>query len=108
MSFEVRTIAAFEKSFKKLLRKYPYLKTDFQEMIVSLEEDPLMGTALGNDFYKIRIKITSKGKGKSGGGRVITCVKIVQETVYLAAIYDKSEKQTLSDAELKLLAKQIG
>lgn len=77
-------------------------------MIVSLEEDPLMGTALGNDFYKIRIKITSKGKGKSGGGRIITCVKIVQETVYLAAIYDKSEKQTLSDAELKLLAKQIG
>lgn len=76
-------------------------------MIVSLEEDPLMGTALGNNFYKIRIKITSKGKGKSGGGRIITCVKIVQETVYLAAIYDKSEKQTLSDAELKLLAKQI-
>lgn len=77
-------------------------------MIVSLEEDPLMGTALGNDFYKIRIKITSKGKGKSGGGRIITCVKIVQETVYLAAIYDKSEKRTLPDAEMKLLAKQIG
>ena len=90
------------------MRKYPSLKTDFQEMIVSLEETPLMGTALGNDFYKIRIKITSKGKGKSGGGRIITCVKIVKETVYLAAIYDKSEKQTFSDAELKLLAKQIG
>ncbi len=90
------------------MRKYRALKTDFQEMILSLEEDPLMGTAPGNDFYKIRIKITSKGKGKSGGGRIFTCVKIVQETVYLAAIYDKAEKQTLPDAQLKLLAKQIG
>jgi len=90
------------------LRKYPSLKTDFQKMIVSLEETPLMGTAPGNDFYKISIKITSKGKGKSGGGRLITCVKIVKETVYLAAIYDKSEKQTFSDAVLKLLVKQIG
>jgi hypothetical protein len=78
------------------------------KLIVELEQNPITGTSLGNDFYKIRISITSKGKGKSGGGRIITCVKVFQNTVYLAAIYDKSERSTLSDAELKLLAKQIG
>lgn len=107
MNFNVKTIPEFEKNFKKLLKKYPSLKTDLNKLILSLEADPLQGTALGNSFYKIRINIASKGKGKSGGGRVITCVKVIQGTVYLAAIYDKSEKSTLTDSELNFLAKQI-
>ena len=53
-----------------------------------------------NNFYKNRIAITSKGKGKSGGGRVVTYLKLIQSKVYLAAIYDKSEKANISDAEL--------
>lgn len=108
MGFNVKTIAEFERSFKKFLKKYPSLKGDLYKLIIELEQNPIIGTSLGNDFYKIRIIITSKGKGKSGGGRVITCVKIFQNTVYLAAIYDKSERSTLSDTELKILAKQIG
>ncbi len=70
-------------------------------------KDPVIGTHLGKDFYKIRLAITSKGKGKSGGARVITCVKIIAETVYLASIFDKSEKENISDKELKELAKTI-
>ena len=66
-----------------------------------------MGTPIGKDFYKIRLAITSKGKGKSDGARVITCIRIIANTVYLAAIYDKSEKEDISDKELKELAKQI-
>lgn len=108
MKFNVKTIAEFETSFKKLLKKYPSLKNDLYILILQLEKTPVMGISLGNDFYKIRISIASKGKGKSGGGRIITCVKIRQHTVYLAAIYDKSAKSTLSDSELKLLATKIG
>ena len=107
MNFNIRTIPEFEKNFKKLLKKYPSLKVDLGKLITALEKDPLQGTPLGNNFYKIRIIITSKGKGKSGGGRVITCVQIVQNTVYLAAIYDKSEKPNITDSELNFLAKQI-
>ena len=107
MDFEVKTIAEFERSFKKLLKKYPSLKNDLKKLIGELEKNPFTGIALGNGFYKIRITITSKGRGKSGGGRIITCVKILRNTVFLAAIYDKSEKGSLSDSELKLLAKQI-
>jgi hypothetical protein len=44
--------------------------------------------------------ITSKGKGKSGGSRVISCVKVVASSVFLIAIYDKSEKESINDAEL--------
>ncbi len=73
-------------------------------LIQNLETDPKQSTAFGNDFYKVRLAITSKGKGKSGGARVITFVKIVKHKVYLAAIYDKSDQATITDKELKNLA----
>jgi hypothetical protein len=56
---------------------------------------------------KIRLKISSKNKGKSGGGRVITCVRIVDEVIYLLSIYDKSEKESLTDSELDALLSEI-
>ncbi len=62
---------------------------------------------MGNNFYKIRLAITSKGKGKSGGARVITYIKITDETVFLTSIYDKSEKNTITDVELKQIFKDI-
>jgi len=67
----------------------------------------MQGTSLGNSFYKIRLSISSKAKGKSGGARVITLVKVFQEKVYLAAIYDKNEQNNISDKELKLIADYI-
>lgn len=69
-------------------------------MVESLEDNPLMGTSIGKDCYKIRMPIRSKGKGKSGGARVITYVKIVDETVYLLSIYDKSEQASISEKEI--------
>jgi len=76
-------------------------------LVEELTEDPAIGTSLGNGSYKIRIAIASKGKGKSGGGRVITHVRVVSSRVYLLSIFDKSEKDTLSDKELVSLLKLI-
>lgn len=108
MSFEVRTIPSFEKQFKKLHKKYPSLKADILNLIKELETNAFVGTSLGKDFYKIRLSITSKSKGKSGGARIISCVKIVRRTVYFAAIYDESEISSINDTDLKLLASKIG
>jgi hypothetical protein len=69
----------------------------------SLEINPIQGEPLGKDCYKIRMAIASKNKGKSGGSRVITCVKVVNETVFLLSIYDKSEKENIEDSKLKSL-----
>lgn len=67
----------------------------------------MQGTAIGNNCYKIRLAISSKGKGKSGGARLITNIVITEETVYLLSIYDKSEKENLSDKELLELLKYL-
>jgi len=73
----------------------------------SLENEPVQGNPLGKDCYKIRLAITSKGKGKSGGARVITCIKITSDKVFLLSIYDKSEKEDISDKELNKQLKLI-
>ncbi len=91
----------FEKEFKKLSSRHLSLKTDFKNFLANLEVNPVQGTPLGNNCYKVRLAITSKGKGKSGSARIITCLKIVDNRIYLVAIYDKSEKEAISNKELR-------
>ncbi len=76
-------------------------------MLDELEENPGKGTSLGNNCFKIRLSIASKGRGKSGGARVVTHVYVEGETVYLLAIYDKNEQSDISDRELKKLLSEI-
>ena len=103
MSYDIIAIPQFKKELKKLSKKYPSLKDEFSKLIDSLEQDPEQGVALGKNCYKVRLAIASKGKGKSGGARVITHIVIAETTVYLMTIYDKADKETLSDKELKEL-----
>lgn len=101
MPFKVEVTPEFFKETKKLAAKYPSLKNDLIRLADTLSVDPTQGTSLGKNIYKIRLSITSKGRGKSGGARVITCVKIVSSVVYLVSIYDKSAQSDISDNELR-------
>lgn len=107
MSYKVSSIPLFDKQAKRLAKKYPSLKKDLDELIDVLADNPKEGDALGDNFYKVRLAISSKGKGKSGGARVITYLKVIHTTVYLASIFDKSEKETITNKELKDLFKRI-
>jgi mRNA-degrading endonuclease RelE of RelBE toxin-antitoxin system len=108
MSYKIETTFRFERSVKLLARKYSSLKSDLLRLRNELLQNPFSGTPLGKDCYKIRLKIASKGKGKSGGGRVITCVKIHNEIIYLLLIYDKSDKESIPDKELDTALKEAG
>ena len=100
MSYKVTTIAYFDKQFKRLAKKFPSLKSELLQLISKLSDLPETGIALGHECYKIKLGIASKGKGKSGGARVITYIAITEETVVLLSIYDKSEQADISDKEL--------
>lgn len=80
---------------------------EFTELIGRLEANPKQGTDLGNNCFKIRLAIASKGKGKSGGARVITHVLVEHTTVFLLDIYDKAEQENISDKELNELLNSI-
>lgn len=87
----------FVRDLKKLKKKFPSINKDLNDLKIALLNNPKMGIALGRDCYKIRMAIGSKGKGKSGGARVITFLKIENDIIYLLTIYDKSQTENISD-----------
>ncbi len=108
MSFNVIVTTGFKRHVKKIAKKHRSIKLDIAKLVDSLEQYPNQGEPLGKDCYKVRMSISSKNKGKSGGSRIITCVKIIRKDVFLLSIYDKSEKEGLSDKELDELLKLAG
>ncbi|MBS1530164.1 MAG: type II toxin-antitoxin system RelE/ParE family toxin [Bacteroidetes bacterium] len=107
MSFNILPTPEFDRELKKLSKKYSSIKTDISQLLTSLAVNPKLGQTLGNKCCKIRMAISSKNKGKSGGARVITYVKIVDEVIYLLSIYDKSDIDTITDKELLERTKEL-
>ena len=107
MSYRVGVSPTFKKKAMRLVKKYASLKGELLELIGLLEQDPEQGTPIGKRCFKIRLSIKSKGGGKSGGARVITCVLHVAKEVHLLTIYDKSEQGTVTASELNTLLKEV-
>jgi mRNA-degrading endonuclease RelE of RelBE toxin-antitoxin system len=103
MKYDVLTIPPFDRQMKRLSKKFPSLKAEYSALIKELEENPEKGIPMCNNCFKIRLAIASKGRGKSGGARVVTHFYVENETVFLLAIYDKSEQDDISDKELREL-----
>lgn len=107
MSYNIIPTDNFSREVKKLAKKHQSIKNDLIALGKALIENPTKGTHLGNGIYKIRMAIASKGKGKSGGARVISYVITNDEDIYLLSINDKSEQASISDDEIKELIKQL-
>ncbi len=100
MSYKLTSTSQFDRQLKRLSKKYASIKIDVAALGELLKDDPTQGTALGQSCYKIRLNISAKKRGKRGGARVITHVRVVETTVYLLSIYDKSEQSTVSESAI--------
>jgi mRNA-degrading endonuclease RelE of RelBE toxin-antitoxin system len=99
----IEYIPPFRKDVKRLSKKYASLLNDLRDILTELDKNPQLGQPIGRDCYKIRVNITSKKRGKSGGGRLITCVRLMDDVIYMLTIYDKSEKENIDEEEFDLL-----
>jgi hypothetical protein len=97
----------FKHEAKRLIKKYRSLTSELQEPSELLKSDPHLGQDLGAGLFKIRLAIQSKGKGKSGGARVVTYVIDKDKVVHLLTIYDKTELDTISTQILREIAHEI-
>lgn len=105
MEYSIKVTGLFEKEFKKLTKRYKSAKEDVQIAVQSIIENPNQGIYIGNNCYKIKVAI--KNKGKSGGARLITRVLISESSIYLLSIYDKSDKENISNKEIDDLLKSL-
>ena len=107
MNFSVIPTDKFKKEARRLVKKFPSLKQELSSLHDLLSSKPESGTALGSNTFKIRIAIKSKGKGKSGGARVITYVIAANKEVYLLTIFDKSEMENIDDKTVRSIISTI-
>ncbi|MBC7588236.1 MAG: addiction module toxin RelE [Chitinophagaceae bacterium] len=100
----------FASRFKKFKKKFPSINNEITVLIDSLKKNPETGTSLGNGLFKIRLASRSKGKGKSGGFRIITY--LIKQTnkgteIYLLTIYDKAEEGIITKDVLLEIVKRL-
>ena len=116
MNCKLIAVENFRREAKRLSKKYASLKSEIEDLGNELIKDPRMGTPLGKSLYKLRIAVKSKGRGKSGGLRLITRVvevqlhlveNPVQTNIYLLTIYDKSEQSDISEKRLREIVDSI-
>ena len=105
MKVTISTIEEFDRQARRLAKKYKSLKADLMILQKEIMENPFIGSDLGSGIRKIRLAIASKGKGKSGGARVLTLTILVSEDaeVTLLTIYDKNEIENVSDEYIRWL-----
>lgn len=104
-AISIEPATSFKRAFKRLCKRYRSLPDDVRSLVQSLRNDPLQGVDLGNGLRKVRMAISSKNKGKSGGARVITYAVLLEKEgrLTLLTLYDKSEQETISQQELTAL-----
>lgn len=111
MKFDIIPTPDFEKSFKALAKRHRSMKQDLLDFADSLQDNPFQGDELSPGIRKIRMSIASKGKGKSGGARVITYTVIAAEEngqIYLIDIHDKSDYSTVDVSVIKRIINELG
>ena len=107
MSYSVIPTPFFKKQAKRLSRKYRSLKQELEDLAHSLSDNPAQGKHMGNNIFKVRLAVKSKGKGKSGGMRIISYLLSADMELYLLTIYDKSEIDSVDDKTLQQLISEI-
>lgn len=112
MSCTVILTDNFKREFKRLFKKFRSLEQELVELCTIIFDNPNHGTLIrtlpnNNKVYKIRLAVKSKGKGKSGGMRVVSYSVALSGNVYLLSIYDKTEKTNISDKEIQEFIQKI-
>ena len=100
----------FKREFKRLSKKYHSLLDDHELWEKDIINNPFLGDDLGSGIRKVRMAIASKGKGKSGGARILT-LNLLLDTesmeITLLTIYDKGEISNVKDDFIKYLISNL-
>ena len=111
MSYAVFRHPDFDVSIKRLAKRYRSMADDYANFLDSLQENPFQGVELSPGIRKIRMTISSKGRGKSGSARVITANAIIAEhegRIALLTIYDKADASSVKLNVIKQYARELG
>lgn len=111
MNLEILTTSYFDREAKQLAKRYRSFIDDLAVLRESLLANPYQGTELSPGIRKVRLAISSKSRGKSGGARVITFTYLVDEnsgTMILLLLYDKADASNVKMSVVRQILKDLG
>ncbi|MCX6278516.1 MAG: addiction module toxin RelE [Bacteroidetes bacterium] len=111
MKIEIVATTTFDREFKRLRKKYPSLPDDLLSLQEAILDNPDLGSDMGSGIRKIRMAIKSKNKGKSSGARIITqsvLLAFFERKIILVTMFDKDERESVSDFEIKQIIRNFG
>lgn len=111
MNWTIDFTTEFSRGAKILKKRYKSFMNDLEKFMDSIMKNPFQGAELVSGIRKIRMTIESKGKGKSGGARVITLTYYVSEAegkVHFLIIYDKSDTDTVDAKVVQKYVTELG
>lgn len=111
MNWMIDFTTEFSKGAKVLKKRYKSFMNDLEDFKDSIIKNPFQGSELVPGIRKVRMTIESKGKGKSGGARVITLTYYVSEAegkVHFLIIYDKSDADTVDVKVVQEYVAELG
>lgn len=111
MNFELQTTSYFDSEARKLVKRHRSFIDDLQEFRDSILANPYQGVEISPGIRKIRLAIDSKGRGKSGGARIITFTYLVNEkdgVVILLLLYDKADASSIKMNVVRKILKDLG
>ena len=103
----IRMSDDFKVAYKRLKKRHRSLEADFERLLASLIQNPEQGVELAEGTRKIRLAITSKQRGRSGGARVIIRARIVEDELQLIYIFDKADYENISEVFLRDILKRM-
>lgn len=93
----------FKRNLRQLAKKYRRIKSDVQPLLDELAQSQTPGDQIQgvqHEVFKVRVRNSDSGKGKSGGYRVIY-QRTLQGTTLLITIYSKSEQEDVAANEIR-------
>ncbi|MEQ1548881.1 MAG: type II toxin-antitoxin system RelE/ParE family toxin [Chakrabartia sp.] len=85
-------------------------ETERVAAVDQIAADPQGGEVISGGGGARKVRVAGRGKGKSGGYRILTYFMTEDEPVFLISVISKSKSANLSDvqkAEVKSVAKDI-
>ena len=102
-SIEVTVSPTFKRNIKSLGKKYRSIRQDIEPVIKQLQNGELPGdkiSGIGYSVFKLRIRNSDIGKGKSGGYRLIYYCQTATGIILLT-IYSKSEQVNITAEDIR-------
>jgi len=98
--FQVFKSATFLKTEKRLAKRYPSVSGDVEHFLSVVESPENLGIPLGKNIFKARIANKDAKRGKSGGYRLLSYLRLEEGRLILLYLYSKTDLANVTEEEL--------